>query len=175
MFETLPLWSTYIGIVAIILLSAWGGIKFAAPKLGSEPVLFHNVDVLTNINLEEFYQSHIERGGLASLAVKERPTSRHLLFNQRVFWRSKAAVFLGDAGSMMLGLGLVWATIALSQGEYRAITPAAALWFLMVPVCDTVSVSVRRIRAGKSPFHADSRHLHHLFMQVGFSVLVNRQ
>ena len=93
-----------------------------------------------------------------------------LLFNQRVFWRSRAAVFLGDAGSMMLGLALVWATISLSQGEARAITPAAALWFLMVPVCDTVSVSLRRIRAGRSPFTADSRHLHHLFMQVGFSV-----
>ena len=93
-----------------------------------------------------------------------------LLFDQRVFWRAKAAVFLGDAGSMMLGMALVWATIVLSQGESRAITPAASLWFLMVPVCDTVSVSVRRMRAGKSPFHADSRHLHHLFMQVGFSV-----
>ena len=65
------------------LLDTGGGIRFAAPKLGDDPVLFHNVDVLTNINLEEFYQSHIEWGGLGSLAVKERPTSRHLLFNQR--------------------------------------------------------------------------------------------
>ncbi len=39
MFETLPLWSTYIGIVAIILLSAWGGIRFAAwrkSRVGAE-------------------------------------------------------------------------------------------------------------------------------------------
>lgn len=65
------------------LLDTGGGIKFVAPKLGDEPILFHNVDVMTNIDLEGFYASHMEWGGIASLAVKERPTSRHLLFNQR--------------------------------------------------------------------------------------------
>jgi UDP-GlcNAc:undecaprenyl-phosphate GlcNAc-1-phosphate transferase len=93
-----------------------------------------------------------------------------LVFNQRVFWRSRAAVFLGDAGSMLLGLALAWITISLSQNPGHPISPAASLWFLAVPVCDTVSVSMRRFREGKSPFQADARHGHHLFIQVGFSV-----
>jgi UDP-GlcNAc:undecaprenyl-phosphate GlcNAc-1-phosphate transferase len=93
-----------------------------------------------------------------------------LIFNQRVFWRPKAAIFLGDAGSMMLGYALVWAIISLAQGPARVLTPAAALWFVAVPVIDTVSVSVRRLTEGKSPFHADSRHLHHLLVNAGFTV-----
>jgi UDP-GlcNAc:undecaprenyl-phosphate GlcNAc-1-phosphate transferase len=93
-----------------------------------------------------------------------------LLFNQRLFWRPKAAVFLGDAGSMMLGFALAWAAIVASQGPDRSLSPAAALWFVAVPVCDTLSVAVRRLLEGKSPLTADARHLHHLFMSVGFSV-----
>jgi UDP-GlcNAc:undecaprenyl-phosphate GlcNAc-1-phosphate transferase len=93
-----------------------------------------------------------------------------LVFNQRVFWRAKAAVFLGDAGSMMLGFALAWTTIEISQGPNRAISPMAAVWFMAVPVCDTLTVMTRRILEGHSPFHADSRHLHHLFIQVGFTV-----
>ncbi len=64
------------------LLDTGGGIKYAMTKLGSEPVLFHNVDVLTDIDLDKFYSDHIEWGGMATLAVKERPTSRQLLFNK---------------------------------------------------------------------------------------------
>jgi NDP-sugar pyrophosphorylase family protein len=67
------------------LLDTGGGIKNAMSKLGSEPVLFHNVDVLTDIDLERFYCDHMEWGGKASLAVKERPTSRQLLFNKNAF------------------------------------------------------------------------------------------
>ncbi len=67
------------------LLDTGGGIKHAISKLGSEPVLFHNVDVLTGIDLVQFYNDHMEWGGIASLAVKERPTSRQLLFNKHAF------------------------------------------------------------------------------------------
>ncbi len=61
------------------LLDTGGGIKNAIPYLGNEPVLYHNVDVLTNINLRNFYHDHLLWGGMASLATKERSTSRHLL------------------------------------------------------------------------------------------------
>jgi len=64
------------------LLDTGGGIKRAMPFLGSEPVLFHNVDVLTDIDLNRFYQDHIAWGGLASLATKDRPSSRPLLVDK---------------------------------------------------------------------------------------------
>lgn len=93
-----------------------------------------------------------------------------LMFNLRTLWRSRAWVFLGDAGSMLLGLMLCWLTIGMSQGEDRAISPAAALWFLMLPLYDAVSMMLRRILKGQSPFAADREHLHHIFLLAGFSV-----
>ena len=93
-----------------------------------------------------------------------------LMFNLRFPWRKSAAVFMGDAGSTFLGFALTWFAISLSQGSDRVITPAAALWFLMLPLFDTVSMIIRRIRAGKSPFEADKEHIHHVFLMAGFSV-----
>jgi UDP-GlcNAc:undecaprenyl-phosphate GlcNAc-1-phosphate transferase len=93
-----------------------------------------------------------------------------LMFNLRTFWRSKACVFLGDAGSMLLGIALAWLCINLSQGEARVTSPAAVLWFLMLPIYDAVSMMLRRILRGQSPFVADREHLHHIFLLAGFTV-----
>ncbi len=93
-----------------------------------------------------------------------------LLFNLRIFGRQRASVFMGDAGSMFLGLALTWYAISLSQGETRALRPSAALWFLMVPIFDAVAMMLRRILKGRSPFAADREHLHHVFLLAGFSV-----
>jgi UDP-GlcNAc:undecaprenyl-phosphate GlcNAc-1-phosphate transferase len=93
-----------------------------------------------------------------------------LMFNLRTLWRPKAWVFLGDAGSMLLGITLSWIAIALSQGEDRVISPAAALWFLMLPIYDTVCMLIRRLIKRRSPFEADREHLHHIFLLAGFSV-----
>ena len=68
-----------------ILLDTGGGIKKAARFLGKEPVLFHNVDILADIDLASYYSDHLEWGGEASLVIKERPTSRYLLFNNNMY------------------------------------------------------------------------------------------
>ena len=70
----------------------------------------------------------------------------------------------------MIGLTLTWLAISMSQGPERVISPSAALWFLMVPVFDAVSMMVRRIMRKRSPFKADKEHLHHVFLLAGFSV-----
>jgi UDP-GlcNAc:undecaprenyl-phosphate GlcNAc-1-phosphate transferase len=93
-----------------------------------------------------------------------------LMFNLRTLWRNKAWVFLGDAGSMLLGMTLSWLAITMSQGEDRVISPAAALWFLMLPIYDAVSMLARRLLKNRSPFKADREHLHHIFLLAGFSV-----
>jgi UDP-GlcNAc:undecaprenyl-phosphate GlcNAc-1-phosphate transferase len=93
-----------------------------------------------------------------------------LMFNLRTLWRRNAWVFLGDAGSMLLGITLTWLAVSLSQGEGRVVTPAAALWFLMLPIYDAVSMMVRRMFKRRSPFEADREHLHHIFLLAGFSV-----
>lgn len=93
-----------------------------------------------------------------------------LLFNLRLPGRTRASVFLGDAGSMFLGFALAWFAISLSQGPERIINPAAALWFVMVPVIDAVAIMLRRILKGRSPFAPDREHLHHIFLLAGYSV-----
>ena len=65
------------------LLDTGGGIKNAAHLLGDEPVLFHNVDILTEIDLQDFYKSHQTIHSQISLAIKDRDTTRNLLFNNK--------------------------------------------------------------------------------------------
>jgi UDP-GlcNAc:undecaprenyl-phosphate GlcNAc-1-phosphate transferase len=93
-----------------------------------------------------------------------------LVLNQRFFWRNRAWVFLGDAGSMMLGFALIWNVIDITQGYVTIISPAAVLWFLAVPIFDTVTMMVRRLAHGRSPFQADAEHLHHLLVRTGLTV-----
>lgn len=94
-----------------------------------------------------------------------------LVFNLRHHWRSRACVFLGDAGSMMLGAVLAFLAIALSQRNGgAALSPVAALWICAVPAIDTGSLIFRRLAAGTSPFSSDRQHLHHLMIDAGLSI-----
>ncbi len=89
-----------------------------------------------------------------------------LMFNMRSPWRKQASIFMGGAGSMMLGFALVWFAVDLS----RIITPIAVVWIFAIPLMDTVSCMLRRTLKGRSPFSADREHLHHVIMRAGLSV-----
>lgn len=88
-----------------------------------------------------------------------------LVFNMRHPWRSKASVFLGDAGSAMLGAFLAYFVVRLSTGSSVAFV--SALWILVIPFMDTLSLIMRRIAARRSPFSPDRMHLHHLLVDRG--------
>ena len=92
-----------------------------------------------------------------------------LAFNLRFPWQPHARVFLGDAGSMMLGLAGAWLAIDLTQGPGRDFPPICALWVLLLPVADCVSLMARRIRTGRNPFTPDQEHIHHYFAARGFT------
>lgn len=92
-----------------------------------------------------------------------------LLFNLRFPWQKQARAFLGDAGSLMIGFAAGWFAIDLSQGPGRTFPPIAALWIVVLPLADCVSLIARRLRARKSPFVADRRHIHHYLLACGFS------
>jgi NDP-sugar pyrophosphorylase family protein len=68
-----------------VLLDTGGGLKKAAwfflEERTEEPLLLHNVDVISNIDLERMVQHHVESRALATLAVQERASSRQLLFD----------------------------------------------------------------------------------------------
>ena len=65
------------------LLDTGGGLRKASWALeGDEPFLAHNVDILSGADLRELYNAHIAQGGLATLLVSQRKTSRYLLFDE---------------------------------------------------------------------------------------------
>ena len=64
------------------LLETGGGIKKAWPLFDQkEPVLIHNVDILSNVDLKKFYQMEAETPLAARLLVSARKTKRYLLFD----------------------------------------------------------------------------------------------
>lgn len=93
-----------------------------------------------------------------------------LYYNLRRRARRRAKVFLGDAGSLLLGFVLAWFAVGATVEPGRSdMPPAAVLWLFWVPLYDTVGVMVRRILAGRSPMSPDREHLHHLFQDLGFT------
>ena len=63
------------------LLETGGGIRFAQPLFsGSSPILIHNVDIISNVNLKTLYEK--ASGTDAMLLVSQRQTKRYLLFNE---------------------------------------------------------------------------------------------
>ncbi len=75
-----------------------------------------------------------------------------------------AKMFMGDSGSMFLGLGL--AVLSIMGGAKLAL----ALMVLGVPIIDVAIVIINRVRRGQSPLHYDKTHLHHRLMATGLSV-----
>lgn len=93
-----------------------------------------------------------------------------LVFNMPIPHRTRAHIFMGDAGSTLLGFLLAYLLIALSQGAARSMAPVTALWIFAVPLLDTLGVMLRRMWLGSSPFAADRTHIHHLLLDAGFRV-----
>ena len=72
------------------LLDTGGGIANASWFFGEYPFLVYNVDIVSNIDLRAMYQEHLKSGAIATLAVKERVTTRSLLMDKEEFlkgWR----------------------------------------------------------------------------------------
>jgi len=78
-----------------------------------------------------------------------------------------AALFMGDAGSQLLGFVLISISLKLTQ-PVSGLSPLLPLLVLALPVLDTLTVMVSRIAKGKSPFVADKNHFHHRLMNLGF-------
>lgn len=88
----------------------------------------------------------------------------------------KTKMFIGDAGTLMLGmLMVIFCLHAIDntskvQAQFTNMSVVAfCLSVLSIPVFDTLRVMTARIIKGVSPFEPDRSHLHHLFIEVGFS------
>ncbi len=80
-----------------------------------------------------------------------------------------ARIFMGDAGSQMLGFCSGAICILVTQKSNTALSPMMAVMVLGLPLLDVFSVMAIRISEGRSPFAPDKNHIHHRFLDIGFS------
>jgi UDP-GlcNAc:undecaprenyl-phosphate/decaprenyl-phosphate GlcNAc-1-phosphate transferase len=90
-----------------------------------------------------------------------------------------ARIFMGDSGSMLIGLLLAAGSVSLTgtfpvQAEGVALLPALLplllpLAIIALPFADLLMAVARRTRAGRSPFAPDKQHLHHRLLGIGHS------
>jgi UDP-GlcNAc:undecaprenyl-phosphate/decaprenyl-phosphate GlcNAc-1-phosphate transferase len=83
-----------------------------------------------------------------------------------------ASIFMGDAGSYLIGFWIAVATLLTTYTGQRTDTPHAViapLCVLAIPLYDFVSVIWIRLREGRSPFQADKRHFSHRLVDLGLS------
>ena len=93
-----------------------------------------------------------------------------------------ARIFMGDSGSMVIGVLLAAATISASGRIPIDVQAANAINYLaflapvivlaaviFVPILDLLMAVIRRTRAGTSPFSPDKMHLHHRLLEIGHS------
>lgn len=83
--------------------------------------------------------------------------------------RHPARIFLGDAGSLLLGYVTACAAVIGLCKTCAALAFALPLLIWALPLLDTALAMARRLCRGVSPFQADRRHLHHRLLDAGFS------
>jgi UDP-GlcNAc:undecaprenyl-phosphate GlcNAc-1-phosphate transferase len=104
-----------------------------------------------------------------TLAILVGTTAGFLLFNL-----PPAKIFLGDGGSLVIGLTLAVLTVRTTYWEP---TEPSAMWYgmlmplfvLAIPLYDIVSVTILRVRQGRSPFVGDHQHFSHRLVSRGVS------
>ena len=89
-----------------------------------------------------------------------------------------ARIFIGDTGSLIVGLSASILSISFIENNkvwhdewFIESVPAVAVGILIVPLFDTLRVFILRAMRGKSPFHPDRTHVHHLLIDIGFTHL----
>lgn len=90
-----------------------------------------------------------------------------------VFNLHPAKIFMGDSGSLLLGLMAYVMAVNVVQTPDVAnlpgvVRPVAAMCLLAFPLVDTLRVFTLRVLNRQSPFTPDRRHIHHLLMQLGW-------
>ena len=95
-----------------------------------------------------------------------------LIFN---VWGKNYKIFMGDSGSLMLGMVISISLIRFMQlkhhevNEVITISPVTAFSLVIVPMFDMIHVFIKRLLKGRSPFHPGKEHIHHTYIKLGFS------
>lgn len=183
------------GVMINSFLGLWG-IGHLSPEAAIPLTLIAGVGIINSINLIDGVDGYSSGFGIVTCAILsylfyQMGDMRLVTFCAVVsaslipFWchnvfGHKTKMFLGDGGSLVLGMALAYAafhllgesehTIALAEEDHVGFV-ALALAVLCVPVFDTLRVMTARLLHNQSPFHPDKTHYHHLLLRYRFSHL----
>ena len=151
---------TYIGIIVVI--NAYNMIDGIDGLIGSLSLnTFTSIALLFLMSGQTDYISYP--------LILATATLPYLMFNLGLFQQGAKKIFMGDAGSMFVGLSVIWLLTMGTQGEQASFRPVTALWICAIPLMDMLAIVIRRHRNGRSPFKPDRDHLHHILQRAGFS------
>lgn len=91
-----------------------------------------------------------------------------LLHNARYPGHPRARVFMGDAGSMALGVLIAWLAIHVAGQPETRLVPMGVGWVILIPIVDAFALFICRIRAGRRAFTPGRDHFHHQLLSAGF-------
>ena len=168
--DVLPYWASIIFtlFVYILIINAYNLIDGLDGLAGSIALLISAVFAIL------FYYS--EDLSLATIAVA---LIGALVAFLRYNMATKRKIFMGDTGSMVVGFLLAFFTVSFisqcqldSSSNYYRAAPALAVALLFYPLMDTLRIFFIRIFViKKSPFLADRNHIHHRFIEAGYTHL----
>ncbi len=88
----------------------------------------------------------------------------------------KNKLFMGDSGSLLVGLMVAIFVLKICSKDvpvdhflYMKAAPSVAIGVLLYPLYDLQRIFIIRLAKGRSPFHPDRNHIHHLYLDAGFS------
>lgn len=166
--DELPYWISvgFTLFVYILIINAYNLIDGIDGLAGSIALMLGAVFTIL------FYQS-----GALSLATISVALMGALIAFLRLNFSSKNKIFMGDTGSMIVGFLIAFFTVSfISQSQtnvdsqFFSASPALAFAMLFFPLMDTLRIFfIRVVILKKSPFKADKNHIHHRFVQAGYS------
>jgi UDP-N-acetylmuramyl pentapeptide phosphotransferase/UDP-N-acetylglucosamine-1-phosphate transferase len=171
----------FMGIYEIPLYVSVGGSMFFLLGLINAFNLIDGIDGLTGITgviVASFYSYMLYNLGYFFYLSISLATIATLLAFLRFNFSNKRKIFMGDTGSLVIGLVLGILTLKLlsvaddaysSLSFYRAQLPLFLIAVLFVPLLDTMRVMFLRLTSGVSMFKPDRNHLHHIIVDFGLS------
>lgn len=166
--DTLPYWVSigFTLFVYILIINAYNLIDGVDGLAGTIAFCASGIFVYLFVNSEDL--------SLATIAIA---LCGALIAFLRLNFSKEDKIFMGDTGSMIVGFLLAFFTISFinmaqvdeTSNYYRA-SPALAFALLFYPLIDTLRIFFIRIVIHKTnPFKADKNHIHHKFIQSGYS------
>lgn len=171
LWGTTPLETSYVGYI-LTVIAVVGAIN-AFNMVDGIDGLLGALATITFSAMGFLFYSNNQTELAAFCAVIVCATVPYIFMNLGIPLGQRFKIFMGDAGSTVIGFTVVWLLLEGSQSEFEpSFSPITALWLAAVPIIDAVSTIFRRIKKGQSPFKPDREHLHHILLRLGLS---NRQ